>query len=164
MLRRGRLVESDKRGLHVVYRLAAPEVFRLWQTLRELGSSRLAEVDRLVDSYFGDRRELEAVGKEELRQRIADGGLVIVDVRPEVEYRQGHIAGARSVPVEGLESQLAELPNDCEIVAYCRGPYCVLADEAVRLLRRHGIPARRLSEGFPEWRAAGYPIEADTAA
>ncbi|MBI3979672.1 MAG: metalloregulator ArsR/SmtB family transcription factor [Chloroflexi bacterium] len=159
VLRRTRLVEAEKRGLNVVYRLAAPEVFQLCRTLRDLGGTRLAEVDRLVASYRGDRQTLEAVDKEELRRRLADDAVVVIDVRPEVEYRQGHVPGARSVPLRELERRLAELPQDREIVAYCRGPYCVLADEAVRLLRRHGFHARRLSEGFPEWRAAGYPAE-----
>lgn len=160
VLRRARLLEADKRGLNVVYRLADQEVFRLWQTLRDIGSGRLAEVDRLVKTYFNDRSSLEAVGKDELIQRLSDDCVIVVDVRPEVEYRQGHIAGARSAPLNQLEQMLAELPRDCDIVAYCRGPYCVLADEAVNLLRRHGFRVRRLTEGFPEWRAAGYPVAA----
>lgn len=160
VLRRARLVEAEKRGLNVVYRLADPEVFSLWQTLRDIGSARLAEVERLVKTYFNDRSSLEAVGKDELIQRLADDCVIVIDVRPEVEYRQGHIAGALSAPVEELGRILADLPRDCEIVAYCRGPYCVMADEAVNLLRRRGFRVRRLSEGFPEWRAAGYPIEA----
>ena len=159
VLRRARLVEAEKRGLNVVYRLAAPEVFRLWQTLREVGSARLAEIDRLVENYFTDREELEAVDKEELLRLMADEAVTVIDTRPEVEYEQGHIAAARSVPVGKLRRELAELPRDVEVVAYCRGPYCVFSDEAVRLLHRHGFKARRLSEGFPEWRAAGYPVE-----
>jgi rhodanese-related sulfurtransferase len=158
VLRRARLVEADKRGLNVVYRLAAADVFDLWRTLRDLGSTRIAEVERLVHTYFADRSSLEAIGLDELRHRLADGDVVIIDVRPEIEYRQGHILSARSAPVDGLLRQLAELPRGHEIVAYCRGPYCVLADEAVRLLRRNGFRVRRLSAGFPEWRAAGYPI------
>ena len=159
VLRRARLVEAEKRGLNVVYRLAAPEVFRLWQTLREVGSTRLAEIDRLVENYFTDREELEAVDKEELLRLMADEAVTIIDTRPEVEYEQGHIATARSIPVGKLRRELAELPRDVEVVAYCRGPYCVFSDEAVRLLHRNGFKARRLSEGFPEWRAAGYPVE-----
>ena len=159
VLRRARLVEAEKRGLNVVYRLAAPEVFGLWQTLREVGSTRLAEIDRLVENYFTDREELEAVDKEELLRLMADEAVTIIDTRPEVEYEQGHIATARSVPVRKLRRELAELPRDVEVVAYCRGPYCVFSDEAVRLLHRNGFKARRLSEGFPEWRAAGYPVE-----
>lgn len=161
VLRRARLVEADRRGLNVVYRLAAPQVFHLWRTLRDLGSARLAEVDRLVESYFTNRRTLEAVDKEELVRRLSDDTVAVIDVRPVPEYRQGHILKARSIPLAELERRLAELPRDQDIVAYCRGPYCVFADEAVRLLRQHGFLARRLSEGFPEWRAAGYPIESE---
>jgi rhodanese-related sulfurtransferase/DNA-binding transcriptional ArsR family regulator len=159
VLRQARLVEAEKRGLNVVYRLAAPEVFQLWRTLRDVGSARLAEIDRLVENYFADREELEAVDKEELLRLMADEAVTLIDVRPELEFEQGHISSARSVPVENLKRRLAELPRDLEVVAYCRGPYCVYSDEAVRLLHRHGFRARRLDEGFPEWRAAGYPVE-----
>jgi rhodanese-related sulfurtransferase len=159
VLRQARLVEAEKRGLNVVYRLAAPEVYGLWRTLRDVASARLAEIERLVENYFTDREELEAVDREVLL-RLMDGGTVtVIDVRPEVEYEQGHICGARSVPVETLRRRLAELPRDVEVVAYCRGPYCVYSDEAVRLLHQHGFRARRLDEGFPEWRAVGYPVE-----
>jgi rhodanese-related sulfurtransferase len=159
VLRRARLVEADKRGLNVIYRLAAPEIFQLWRTLRDVGRARLSEIDRLVENYFTDRDAFEAVDKEELLRMLKDEAVIIIDVRPELEYEQGHIPAARSVPVEILKRRLAELPRDVEIVAYCRGPYCVLSDQAVRLLHRHGFRARRLSEGFPEWRAAGYPVE-----
>ena len=160
VLRRARLVEAEKRGLNVFYRLAAPEVFQLWRTLRDVGNMRLAEITRLAENYFVDREELEAVDKEELLRLLKDEAVTVIDVRPEVEYEQGHIPAARSVPVENLERRLAELPRDVEVVAYCRGPYCVYSDEAVRLLHSRGFRARRLGEGFPEWRAAGYPIEA----
>jgi rhodanese-related sulfurtransferase len=159
VLRQARLVEADKRGLNVVYRLAAPEVFRLWRTLRDVGSARVAEIDRLVENYFAGREELEPVDREELLRLMADEAVTVIDVRPEIEYEQGHISSARSVPVENLRRRLAELPRDLEVVAYCRGPYCVYSDEAVRLLHQYGFRARRLSEGFPEWRAAGYPVE-----
>ena len=164
VLRRARLVEAEKRGLNVVYRLAAPEVYRLWRTLRDVGSARLAEVDRLVDNYLTDRNTLDAVDKEELLRLLIEEAVTVIDVRPEVEYEQGHIPAARSVPVEELERQLDELPRDLEVVAYCRGPYCVFSDEAVRLLHKNGFRARRLSEGFPEWRAAGYPVEVENGA
>lgn len=159
VLRRARLVEAEKRGLNVVYRLSGPEVFRLWRTLRDVGSARLAEIDRLVENYFTDREELEAVDKEELLRLMADEAVTVIDTRPEVEYEQGHIPAARSVPVERLKRQLDELPRDVEVVAYCRGPYCVYSDEAVKMLQQSGFKARRLDEGFPEWRAAGYPVE-----
>jgi rhodanese-related sulfurtransferase len=161
VLRRARLVEAEKRGLNVVYRLAAPEVYQLWQTLRDVGSMRLAEVDRLVENYLTDRNALEAVDKEELLHLLTEEAVTVIDVRPGVEYEQGHIPTARSVPVKKLKQQLAELPRDLEIVAYCRGPYCVFSDEAVRLLLDNGFRARRLSEGFPEWHAAGYPVAAE---
>jgi rhodanese-related sulfurtransferase len=161
VLRQARLVEAEKRGLNVVYRLAAPEVFELWRTLRDVGSTRLAEIDRLVDNYFIDRGEFEAVDKEELMRLLEREAVTVIDVRPKVEYEQGHIPAARSVPVENLERWLAELPREMEVVAYCRGPYCVYSDEAVRLLHQHGFKARRLREGFPEWRDAGYPVEVD---
>jgi rhodanese-related sulfurtransferase len=161
VLRRARLVEAEKRGLNVIYRLATPEVFQLWRTLRDVGSARLAEVDRLVENYLTDRHALEAVDKEELLRLLTDEAVTVIDVRPEVEYAQGHIPTAHSVPVEKLKRQLAELPRDLEVVAYCRGPYCVFSDEAIRLLHENGFRARRLSEGFPEWRAAGYPVETE---
>jgi rhodanese-related sulfurtransferase len=160
VLRRARLVEAEKRGLNVVYRLAALEVFELWRTLRDVGSVRLAEIDRLVENYFTGREELEGVDKEELLRLMAEEAVIVIDVRPEIEYEQGHISSARSVPVENLKRRLAELPRDLEVVAYCRGPYCVYSDQAVRLLHQHGFRARRLREGFPEWWAAGYPVEA----
>jgi rhodanese-related sulfurtransferase len=158
VLRQARLVESDKRGLNQVYRLAAPEVFVLWRTLRDLGSSRLAEVDRLVETYLTDRASLAAVSLDELQQLVADGSVTLLDVRPTLEYRQGHIPDARSIPVEELEHRLAELSPDREIVAYCRGPYCVFSDEAAQLLQTQGFRVRRFEDGFPEWRAAGMPV------
>jgi rhodanese-related sulfurtransferase len=160
VLRRARLVEAEKRGLHVVYRLSSPRVHDTWRSLRDLGAEQIAEIDRLVEHYLADRQSLEAVSKEDLVERLGAGAVVVLDVRPTVEYEQGHVAGARSIPIEELERRLAELPSGREIVAYCRGPYCVFADEAVRLLQRRGFRARRLTEGFPEWRAGGLPVEA----
>jgi len=157
VLRRARLVEADKRGLYVVYRLADAQVFALWRALRECGSAQLAEVQRLITTYFTNRDALEAIDTAELLRRLHDETVVVLDVRPELEYRQGHIPHAVSIPLSTLAERVRELPRDREVVAYCRGPYCVLADEAVQLLRQHGFHARRLSEGFPEWRAAGYP-------
>lgn len=157
ILRRARLVEADKRGLNVVYRLATPEVFTLWRTLRDLGTAQFSEIDRLVDAYLADRQTLEPISKEELRRRLGEDVVAVIDVRPGVEYQQGHILGARSVPISELQQRLAEIPRDQEVVAYCRGPYCVFADEAVQLLRQYGIHAYRLDEGFPEWHADGFP-------
>ena len=158
-LRQARLIESRKDGKHVHYRLADERVFRLWRALREVGEQQLAEIDRLVDEYRRSREELEPVGMEELLHRMRRGEAEAIDVRPEEEYRKGHIAGARSVPLDVLEERAEELPSDVEIVAYCRGPYCFLSGEAVKTLRAHGIEARRLEEGFPDWRAEGLPVE-----
>jgi rhodanese-related sulfurtransferase len=158
-LKGARMVESRREGLYAYYRLADEAVFRTWQAVRTLGERRLAEIDRVVETFLEDRDALEAVGAAALMERLSDGNVVVLDVRPEEEYRAGHIPGALSVPVDVLEAALQSIPKDKEIVAYCRGPYCVFSDEAVRLLHRYGFRARRLSEGFPEWRAAGYPVE-----
>jgi rhodanese-related sulfurtransferase len=159
VLRQARLVDADKRGLNVVYRLAAPEVAALWRGVRDIGSARLAEVDRLVETFLTDRVGLEPITMAEVRRLLESGAVTLLDVRPELEYRQGHLPSARCIPVGELERRLAELPPDREVVAYCRGPYCVYADEAAQLLRRHGYQVRRLVEGVPEWSAAGLPVE-----
>jgi len=157
VLREAQLVVADKRGLRVFYRLAGTEVLQLWQMLRSVGETQLAEIDRLVEEYLGHRDSMDAIDKEELLHRIEVGTAVVIDARPSVEYRQGHIAGALSIPVDELAQRLKELPKNREVVAYCRGPYCVYADETVHLLRSHGIIAARLEDGFPEWAAAGLP-------
>ena len=159
VLRRARLVEAEKQGLHVRYRLVNPGVFDLYRALRDLGSTHLAEIDRLVETYFTNREALHVVDKEELLHQLQRGEVTVVDVRPSEEFEQGHIVDARSIPLAELERRLAELPSDREVVAYCRGPYCLLSDEALTVLLRHGFRARRLAEGLPEWRAAGYPID-----
>lgn len=158
-LRKAGLVSSRKEGLYVFYQLADPEVFRLIEVIREIAARQLAEVDRLVNSYFTNRKTLESITTRELMSRLDDPGLVVLDVRPSTEYEQGHISGARSIPVDELTARLAELSPDQEIVAYCRGPYCVFADEAVDILVAQGYQARRLQEGYPEWSLAGLPIE-----
>lgn len=158
VLRRARLVEAEKQGLHVRYRLASPGVFELYRALRDLGSTHLAEMDRLVETYFTNRDALHLVEKEELLRQVEQGAVTVIDVRPYDEFRQGHILHARSIPLADLERRLAELPSNHEIIAYCRGPYCLLSDEALTLLLKQGYRARRLSEGLPEWRAAGYPV------
>jgi rhodanese-related sulfurtransferase/DNA-binding transcriptional ArsR family regulator len=164
VLREAQLVVPDKRGLRVFYRLAGPEVLVLWQTLRSVGETQLAEIDRLVDQFLGYRSELDAIDKDELLRRMEDGTVVVVDARPLIEYRQGHITGAISIPVAELTDCLKELPKDREIVAYCRGPYCVYADEAVQLLRGQGRAAARLEDGYPEWATAGLPVTIGEAA
>ena len=158
-LRAARLVEVRRDGLYGYYRLADERVFGVWRAMRELGEARLAEIDRLVETYLTNRDALEPVCAGELLAKTREGGVVVLDVRPEQEYRAGHIPGAHSVPLERLEAYLEEIPEDHEIVAYCRGPYCVFSDEAVELLRSRGYRARRLAEGLPDWRAAGMPVE-----
>lgn len=162
VLARAQLVVSRKAGPRVYYRLADPSVYRLWATLREAGRSQLAEIDRLVATYLHDRQALEPLSRDELQARLTRGDAVVLDVRPALEYRQGHIAGARSMPLDEFEARLGELDPRREVVAYCRGPYCVFADEAVARLRAHGVRAYRYAEGFPEWAAAGLPVEAET--
>jgi rhodanese-related sulfurtransferase len=164
VLRQARLVDSRKDGLYVYYRLADPAVFALWCGLRGVGERQLAEIDRLVETYLQHPEHLEPLTRAALRQRLAMGAIVVLDVRPVLEYRQGHIAGARSIPVNELEARLGELDPQREVIAYCRGPYCLFADEAVALLRAHGLRAYRYAEGFPEWAAAGLPIAVGDAA
>jgi rhodanese-related sulfurtransferase/DNA-binding transcriptional ArsR family regulator len=159
VLKAARMVEARREGLYIHYRLADEDVFRTWQAVRALAESRLAELDGVVEAYLQDRQELEAVDAAELMERLSDGNVVVLDVRPEEEYRAGHIPGALSVPVDALEAALQTLPRDQEMVAYCRGPYCVFSDEAVAFLRSHGYRARRLRQGLPDWRAAGMPVE-----
>jgi rhodanese-related sulfurtransferase len=159
VLRQAGLVAGRRQGTSIFYQLAAPEVFQLWQALRTLAASRLADVERLAAAYLGDRDELEPVTREELARRLDDGDdLVVLDVRPAAEYAAGHLPGAVSIPIDELRRRLAELPADREIVAYCRGPYCAFAHEAVTLLREDGVSARRLVDGLPEWAAAGLAV------
>jgi rhodanese-related sulfurtransferase len=132
----------------------------LWAAVRDVAALHLAEVSVLADEYLGERDEVEQLSAVELEQRLARGEVVVLDVRPEAEFRAGHIPGARSAPLPTLDALVAKLPRRQEIVAYCRGPYCVYADDAVRLLRARGLKARRLDVGFPEWRRAGLPVEA----
>jgi rhodanese-related sulfurtransferase len=163
MLHQARLVESRKAGLYVYYRLADPSVFALWRALRTVGETQLAEIDRLVETYMHYPEDLEPLSREDLVRRLSEGDTVLLDVRPALEYRQGHVVGARSLPVEQLEARLRELDPTRAIVAYCRGPYCLFADEAVALLRANGFSARRYREGYPEWAAAGLPTTRERA-
>lgn len=158
-LREAHLVTTRKEGLRVFYRLSDPAVYQLVQVIRELAERQLAEVERIVNTYVTERGTMEAVTLNELLSRLHEPGLVILDVRPALEYAQGHIAGARSIPIDELESRLNELPEEQEIVAYCRGAYCVFADEAVALLTAHGYPVRRMQQGFPDWALARLPTE-----
>lgn len=162
VLARSGLVRSRREGTRVYYRLASERVGELWAAVRDVAVHHVAEVGVLADDYLGDRGGVEPLSADELAQRLARDEVVLLDVRPESEYRAGHIAGARSAPLPDLPSLLPKLPRRREIVAYCRGPYCVYADDAVRLLRARGLEARRLDVGFPEWRSAGLPVEAST--
>jgi rhodanese-related sulfurtransferase/DNA-binding transcriptional ArsR family regulator len=157
-LRQAQLVQARREGLFVHYRLAGPEVVRLILALRDTAEQHLAEVDRVVADFFRDRNDFEPVTPDELALRMTNGEIIVVDVRPEQEYSAGHISGAKSMPVVDIAARLAELPIDKEYVAYCRGPYCVYADEAVAVLRANGRTARRLTEGYPEWWLAGRPV------
>jgi len=153
------LVSSRKAGLQVFYRLSGPIVEEGYQVLRRVAEERIAELGKIAKDYFEGADGLDPIGRAELLERAAGGEVIVLDVRPAVEFESGHIAGALSIPLEELEGHLAEIPADREIVAYCRGPYCVLAAEAVRVLRSHGRRAARLAEGYPEWRASGLPVE-----
>jgi len=158
-LRQAALVDARKDGLFVHYRLVDAEVYDVCRAIRSVAEHQLAEFERLVRDHFGSRSAVEPVSMEELMRRTRTGDVVILDTRPANEYLSGHIAGAVSVPVDTLQRRLRELPKNTEYVAYCRGPYCVYADRAVDILRAKGRRARRLIEGFPEWKAAGFPVE-----
>jgi len=160
-LRRAGLVASRRDGKFVLYRLADETVLGLLASLRQVAERNVAEVNRIVRGYFAKRDSMEPVSREELLKRTRDGLVTVLDVRPEDEFATGHLPGAVNIPLSDLERRLADLPPEREVVAYCRGPYCVLSFEAVAELRRRGFRARRLEEGYPEWKAAGLPIEAN---
>ncbi len=157
-LRAALLVQVRRSGLHAYYRLADEEVFRTWQAIRDLGKRQFAEIDRLSKAYLSEREEFERIGAKELMRRIRNDEVVVLDVRPQVEFESGHIRGARSIPVAELRRRIAELSKSKEVIAYCRGPFCVYADEATSLLRRRGFQSRRLDVGYPDWKSAGLPI------
>ena len=159
VLRAARLVEAEKDGLYVTYRLAGAEVGAFLLTLRHLAEARLVEVEHVTRTFLEERGALEPVDQEALIKRVKRGEVTVLDVRPVEEFHAGHIPGARSVPLSDLKRHFASLPKSREVVAYCRGPYCVLAIEAVNVLRARGFKAVRLDEGIPEWRARGLPIE-----
>lgn len=163
VLSRARLVESRREGKRVLYRLADEGVSRFLSALREIASSRLAEVEQVARDYFQARDELEPISSADLMERLHDQRALVIDVRPAEEFAAGHIPGALSVPLSELKARLPELPRESEVVAYCRGPYCVLAPQAIEILRRAGYRARRLEEGLPEWRLAKLPVEVGAA-
>lgn len=161
ILRRARLVETERRGKHVIYRLAGDvEVVALIKALGRVGERNVAEIDRVMADYFRARDALEPVSRDDLVSRLHDGLVTVLDVRPEDEFAVGHLPGALNIPLSELERRLGELPTDREVIAYCRGPYCVLSFEAVGALRERGYLVRRLEDGYPEWKAAGLPVEA----
>jgi rhodanese-related sulfurtransferase/DNA-binding transcriptional ArsR family regulator len=159
VLSRAHLVEARREGRRVIYRLADGAVTSFLAALRELARGRLAEVEHVARDYFDARDDLEPISSAELTRRLDDRRTVVIDVRPRGEYDAGHIPGALSIPLGDLRARIAELPVSSEIVAYCRGPYCVLAPQAIELLRGAGLRARRLADGLPEWRLAGLPVE-----
>lgn len=158
-LRRTSVVTARREGKHILYRLADDVVMTLLDSLRQVAERNVTEVQRLLEGYFRKRDSLEPVGREELLKRMRRGLVTLIDVRPEEEFTAGHITGAISVPLERLKRSMRKIPSRREIVAYCRGPYCLMAYEAVSELRRRGFKARRLKDGYPEWKSAGLPVE-----
>ncbi|MDO8893255.1 MAG: metalloregulator ArsR/SmtB family transcription factor [Sulfurimicrobium sp.] len=163
ILREGGLVQSRKEGLQVIYRLSGDDVLRLISAMRKVAELHLAEVDRIVRDNFEGKDNLTPIRRDELLDRVRDGEAMVIDVRPPSEYNAGHIDGAINIPLTSLADHLEKLPVEQEIVAYCRGPYCMLAFDAVAQLRQHGYRARRLEDGFPEWKAENLPTNSDTS-
>jgi ArsR family transcriptional regulator len=158
-LRLAGLVTSRKKGLFVFYRVAGDDVIDLLRSLQRTGERHIGEVSRVISGYFKERDSLEPISRKELRERCDKGLVTVLDVRPAEEYESGHIPGAINVPLKDIEKCIADLPGGQDVIAYCRGSYCVLAFEAVAILRERGFEARRLEEGYPEWKAAGFPVE-----
>ncbi len=158
-LRQAGLVSARKQGLRVYYSIAGDDVAGLLSALREVSEHRVAEVERLLRTWLAHRDEMEAVPAQEVLERAKKGLVIVLDVRPSEEFSAGHLPGAINIPIHELEKRLRELPRRKEIIAYCRGPYCLMSYDAVSLLRKKGIKARRLEAGLPEWRAAGLPVE-----
>lgn len=159
VLKQAQLVSTQREGNHVYYRLAGQNVYKAWKALRDLGMERVAEIERLISRFRESRSSLETLSSPELAEKMREEEVTVVDVRPEHEFDEGHIAGALNIPVEKLSEHMDALPRDREIVAYCRGPFCVFADDAVELLREKGFNAKRLDEGYPEWMMDELPIE-----
>jgi rhodanese-related sulfurtransferase/DNA-binding transcriptional ArsR family regulator len=161
LLRSG-LVRTRRDGTRIHYALASDRVSELWAVLRSVSAEHVAEVEKLATAYLGDRSKLQIMTRAELGRRLGRRDVVVLDVRPEAEYAAGHVAGAVNVPIDDLSRRVRELSKDADVVAYCRGPYCVYADDAVRTLRRRGVRALRLEDGFPEWARAGLPVATST--
>jgi rhodanese-related sulfurtransferase/DNA-binding HxlR family transcriptional regulator len=157
------VVTTRREGTRIYYRLTSDRVGELWAALRDVAAAHHEQLDELAAAYLGDRGRLEQIGQAELVERINAGDVVVIDVRPAVEFAAGHISGARSIPIDELADNIRNLPAGIEVVAYCRGPYCVFADDAVRLLRRRGRAARRLEDGYPEWQRSDLPIATNSA-
>lgn len=158
-LREVRLVEAKRDGVHMIYRLADEEVVRAYQMLRHLAEARLFEVQEFLHRFFDERDQMESVDPDQLLERVRQGEVTVVDVRSDEEYQAGHLPGAVCIPLEQLEERISELPRDRQVVAYCRGPFCALSLDAVDLLRDNGFEARRLSQGVPDWKQEGLPVE-----
>jgi rhodanese-related sulfurtransferase/DNA-binding MarR family transcriptional regulator len=159
ILKQAQLVEVSRHGNFIFYRLSSNNVFKAWKALRDLGVERISAIEHVVSEFRKARFDLESVTIDQLIKKIDSGKVTVLDVRPESEYRQGHIANALSIPIDELSKRLKELPKRTEIVAYCRGPFCVYADEAVAMLNEAGFKAKRLSEGFPDWKSQELPVE-----
>jgi rhodanese-related sulfurtransferase/DNA-binding transcriptional ArsR family regulator len=159
VLRAARLVETRREGTSIFYRLASESVSTLWLSLRTVGEAHLAEIDRVVETFLQDRAQWQPITAEALLKELRSDQVILLDVRPAEEYQAGHLPQALSIPVAELEARLSEVPLDREIIAYCRGPYCVFADEAVEILRTRGYHAHRLEQGVADWRALGLPVE-----
>lgn len=159
VLRNSKLVETERKGKYVYYRLASQHVFNAWCSLRKLGFSQNAEISRLLEDYRSKNTEFETITAEQLIEKMNHDDVVILDVRPEEEFKTGHIKQALSYPQKNLKERMAELSKEKEIVAYCRGPLCLMADVAVKYLIKNGYNAKRLEQGFPDWKSEGLPVE-----
>lgn len=159
VLKQAQLVDTQRDGNHVYYQLAGQSVYKAWKALRDLGIERVAEIERVIRKFRESRQSLETLSSSELAEKMKQEDITIIDVRPQKEFDEGHISGALNIPVDNLSKKMDELPKNQEVVAYCRGPFCVFADNAVELLREKGFNAKRLDEGYPEWMLEKLPVE-----
>ena len=159
VLKQAQLVDTRRDGNHVFYRLAGQSVYKAWKALRDLGIERVAEIERVIRQFRESHKSIETLSSAELAKKMQQEGVIVIDVRSEQEFNEGHISGALNIPVDDLQNKINKLPENQEIVAYCRGPFCVFADEAVELLCKKGFNAKRLDEGFPEWMLDELPVE-----